>query len=54
MHATYTDRKLVSKLLSDVIEVQYVFNAEDNTPEGIKKRKEEAKKWIEEWRASQK
>ncbi|CAK0787006.1 hypothetical protein CVIRNUC_010222 [Coccomyxa viridis] len=28
--------------------------SEDNTPEGIKKRKEEAKKWIEEWRASQK
>ena len=39
---------------SDVIEVQFVFNAEDNTPEGIKKRKEEARKWIEEWRDSQK
>ncbi len=28
--------------------------AEDNSDEGIKKRKDAARKWIDEWRASQK
>lgn len=28
--------------------------ADDNSEEGIKKRKEAARKWIDEWRASQK